>query len=180
MAPGKGAAQAPTKYRQLMKILHPDKRSESAEALAGGREACSQAFERVQSASEQSKGKDPSVWTPPPQPMAEAQQQPAPPSGTAMPWCLPLLRNYSYVPIELKPFDTMEFTPWSATTGRARKTFITDSTIMHRMCSLAGVPEGWVNVDIHIDGYLVARVLGKNAGCFAGAGDAMHEKFSRV
>jgi hypothetical protein len=41
------------------------------------------------------------------------------------------------------------------------------------MCSLAGVQEeGWVSVGVHIDGYLIARVLGKNAGCLADGGDA--------
>ena len=66
----------------------------------------------------------------------------------------------------------MEFTPWTG--GRPRKIFIADSTIMHRMCTLAGVlEEGWVNVGIHIDGVCIARVLGKNAGCYAGGGDAL-------
>jgi hypothetical protein len=75
----------------------------------------------------------------------------------------------------LKPFKNVTFTPWSAARAeKARKTFITDSTIMHGICALAGVPEvGWNNVGIHIDGYLIARVLGKNAGCFAGDGDAI-------
>ena len=50
-------AQAPTKYRRLMKVLHPDKRTESGVALAGGTEVCNQAQERVQGAMEMAKGK---------------------------------------------------------------------------------------------------------------------------
>jgi hypothetical protein len=50
-------AQAPTKYRGLMKVLHPDKRTESGVALAGGTEVCNEAQERVQGAMEMAKGK---------------------------------------------------------------------------------------------------------------------------
>jgi hypothetical protein len=50
--------------------------------------------------------------------------------------------------------------------------------MMHRMCTLAGVPEeGWVSVGIHIDSYPIARVIGKNAGCFAGGGDLVARQF---
>ena len=76
----------------------------------------------------------------------------------------------------------MQFKPWSGSEGRPRKTFIADSTFMHHMCSAAGVPEdGWVSVGVHIDGYLIARVLGKNAGSFAGGGDALaRQTFSGI
>jgi hypothetical protein len=170
MVPGEGVLQASTKYRQLMKILHPDKRTEIAEALAGGKETCKRALERLQWAYDFIKLNNlPPAIVPTTPLYAEPM--------TAMPWGLPLLRHYSFGPIELKSFENVTFTPWSAGAKKARKTFITDSTIMHGICALAGFPEvGWNNVGIHIDGYLIARVLGKNAGCFAGGGDATARK----
>lgn len=41
-----------TQYRQLMRILHPDKRRPSGESQAGGREACEEALTRVRDAYE--------------------------------------------------------------------------------------------------------------------------------
>lgn len=43
------------RYRQLMKVLHPDKRTESGELLAGGREQCDDAIRIVQCALEMAK-----------------------------------------------------------------------------------------------------------------------------
>jgi hypothetical protein len=43
---------APTLYRHLMKIVHPDKRTANGERLAGGIERCNAAFDRVQVALE--------------------------------------------------------------------------------------------------------------------------------
>jgi len=43
---------APTLYRHLMKILHPDKRTAHGEMLAGGSERCNAALDRVQVALE--------------------------------------------------------------------------------------------------------------------------------
>merc|ERR1711879_198481 len=43
---------APTLYRRLMKILHPDKRTAHGEMLAGGSERCNAALDRVQVALE--------------------------------------------------------------------------------------------------------------------------------
>jgi hypothetical protein len=170
MVPEEGVLQASTKYRQLMKILHPDKRTEIAEALAGGKETCKRALERLQWAYDFIKLNNLPPAIVPTTPLYAAPM-------TAMPWGLPLLRHYSFGPIELKSFKNVTFTPWSAGAEKARKTFITDSTIMHGICALAGFPEvGWNNVGIHIDGYLIARVLGKNAGCFAGGGDATARK----
>lgn len=40
-------------YRQIMRLLHPDKRSSDGEALAGGREACEEAMFLVQAAIKQ-------------------------------------------------------------------------------------------------------------------------------
>merc|ERR1711971_837232 len=95
-------------------------------------------------------------------------------AGDLKPWSKPTLGNYSFSRILLKPFESMQFKPWCTGAGRPRKTFIADSTFMHHMCSAAGVPEdGWVSVGVHIDGYPIARVLGKNAGSFAGGGDAL-------
>lgn len=37
-------------YRQLMRLLHPDKRNQAAESAAGGKEVCDDAMERVQKA----------------------------------------------------------------------------------------------------------------------------------
>lgn len=47
-----GAKNGPTLYRQLMKILHPDKRTANGERLAGGSERCNAALDRVQVALE--------------------------------------------------------------------------------------------------------------------------------
>lgn len=44
-----------SRYRQIMRLLHPDKRSAEAEASAGGRVACEEAFQRVQIALEAAK-----------------------------------------------------------------------------------------------------------------------------
>merc|ERR1711956_59288 len=50
-----------SRYRNLMRLLHPDKRGIAAEALAGGRECCDEAIAILQRAVEQAKqevGKD--------------------------------------------------------------------------------------------------------------------------
>eukprot|EP00931_Biecheleriopsis_adriatica_P038674 TRINITY_DN22119_c0_g1_i1.p1 TRINITY_DN22119_c0_g1~~TRINITY_DN22119_c0_g1_i1.p1 ORF type:complete len:283 (+),score=71.03 TRINITY_DN22119_c0_g1_i1:13-861(+) len=54
-----------SRYRNLMRLLHPDKRSKVAEVSAGGKAACDEAIERVQKALQAAKkeieaGPDPS------------------------------------------------------------------------------------------------------------------------
>lgn len=44
-----------TRYRQMMRLLHPDKRSAESEAQAGGREVCDEAIRLAQSALETAK-----------------------------------------------------------------------------------------------------------------------------
>lgn len=44
-----------SRYRQLMRVLHPDKRSKAGEALAGGRSACDEAVGLVQAALQHAK-----------------------------------------------------------------------------------------------------------------------------
>merc|ERR1712110_732052 len=44
------SANAKSRYRQLMKVLHPDKRSAVGEAHCGGKEVCDKAMDRVQKA----------------------------------------------------------------------------------------------------------------------------------
>lgn len=44
-----------SRYRQLMRLLHPDKRSKAAEALAGGHSACDEAVSLVQAALQKAK-----------------------------------------------------------------------------------------------------------------------------
>lgn len=42
------AQAAQSKYRHLMRLLHPDKRRSDDEARAGGRSVCDEAMQRVQ------------------------------------------------------------------------------------------------------------------------------------
>jgi len=58
-----------SKYRQLMRLLHPDKRRADDEANAGGRELCDEAVSLVQQALEDAK-RDAASWL-----RREAQQQ---------------------------------------------------------------------------------------------------------
>jgi len=44
-----------SRYRQFMRLLHPDKRNKAAETVAGGKEVCDDAMERVQKALMQAK-----------------------------------------------------------------------------------------------------------------------------
>ena len=189
MSEGEDVAYASTKYRQLMKILHPDKRSDNATTLAGGDEMCNQAFARVQAASDQLKAK------PPPSPLGPASnlsrtfqpgsnspfrpeyaKQTSVHSCELKAWCMPLLRKYSFAPILLRPVQSMQFRPWVAG-ARARKTFIADSTFMHHMSPGTTISnEGWVQIGVYIDNYLIAHVLGKNAGSFAGSGEVIARK----
>ena len=59
LPPGAPLTQAQTKYRQLMRVLHPDKRTQMGEHLAGGSDACAEAVRRVQQAMEALKVADP-------------------------------------------------------------------------------------------------------------------------
>lgn len=68
---------AQSRYRQLMRLLHPDKRREEDETRAGGRDVCDEAIRRVQRALESARGSSTSSATNAQQSAASRTEDPA-------------------------------------------------------------------------------------------------------
>ena len=125
LTPGEGQQGADQKYRQIMKILHPDKRGSIGEQIGA---YCNKAFHRVSrvhknSEATQVQSSSPTCYTS------------ATNTSTGKSWSLPSLDAYTYdIPVTLIPFEKLDIRRWDTAAGHTpRKCFIVDSTMMYHM-----------------------------------------------
>lgn len=116
---------AKSHYRQIMRLLHPDKRTSVGEELAGGKDPCDQAMQKVQASLKQAElgigSKAPVAATVPrpapqwqhPQPAAQRQTFPAAPNPQdATSRSAPVRRP---MPAAEKPVQNWKHGPWEDT-----------------------------------------------------------------